>query len=848
MENGPVRSPPDLMTRSLSRPVSRSLLSIFSRLRAGVFVGLALCLIDTAHAAPVEPFKVYVSTKGLDGHNGEHAVASAGNDGPVRTPARAQQLVRRLLDRMRESGTQAPIEVEFAPGVYRLTKSLQFTAADSGTEKAPVTWRASRSGTVTFSGATALRPAGAGGDDVARFEGPRLAPGEVRAGGQLFVNGRRAILAREPDLGADWFVAERAGDGPNGGKSAFRADAPNAAWLARLVAADRQRAIVNVMQSWTSSRHRLDKAQEDGLVHVSPAALWPFLQWGDSQRWFVENVEAAFDGEGEWLADDRGIRYRPRPQERAGKLAAEFPILERLVTLTGQSQEGGQVAHLRFEGLTFAYTRSALAAGGFLDWQAAAEVTAAVEVNEAHHIEFENCAFIGTGNWGLWLRRSVRESRVTGSRFADLGAGAIKIGETDRAPSPAATGHNTVRDNRIDTVGKVYPGAVALWIGQSFDNEVAGNLIRNTPYSGISVGWTWGVGPARSGGNRIEGNVLEDIGNGQMGDLGAIYTLGVSPGTVISSNVIRRVHAYPRFGGPVAYGIYLDQGSSDIRIENNTVQDSDDAMSVTRESRGNRIGTNFFGGAAARSAETGAAAALLRTLHPSAVSAQGLPTAAEPSSAIAAFPPATLAPPRPFALDLSHAEPGSQPVGLWYSAPPETHTIEVSEAPDAPGGRCLSLRDGPAQANPWDPHVYAPVHYDGGTASAEFQVRIDPDAVLVNQWRDEARPTLTGPSLQVSKDGLLVGGRKLAPIAAHRWYKLRATVPLGAGAGNWSLELTDMVSHDASVFHSLPLVSAGWKKLDWWGLMSSGTRTATLCVADIRLSIRPEGSTPTKRE
>lgn len=544
---------------------------------------------------------VFVSTEGNNSWSGSVSAPNAARtDGPLRTVSAAQMIVRAKLAQMLSGSPRLPIDVRIQAGEYRLSEPLKFGSADSGTPEAPVAYRAEVAGTVTLSGAVRVASTtAASAGTLLTLPTPTLDAATVRGGTQLYVNGRRATLARSPNVGSYWFVNKAlplAEEPVNGkGQEAFVPPASALTMLNGLSPSDKSQAIVQIMQDWTSGWHRLSaSAAPSGGVRISPRARWPFLQSGLNQRFFVENVAAALDAPGEWLWDSSGLRYITAVADNNQALAFDMPQLDTLIVIVGNAATNVFVHDLEFRGLNFAYTRRVTPGEGYVDNQAAHAIGAAIEVDAARRIVIDSCTISRTGGYGVWLRTAVRESQVSNCRMSDLGAGGIKVGQTDLWPKGAyGTGSNVISANSIIDTGKLIPGAVGVWIGQSSDNTVSNNLIANTSYTGISVGWKWGYGATTASGNRITNNLLVNIGMAQLSDLGAIYTLGESPGTVISGNVIHEVRSYSNYGAG-SWGLYNDSGSSNILWERNIVVGTDDGGYLLNQGRNNTVRSNVL--------------------------------------------------------------------------------------------------------------------------------------------------------------------------------------------------------------------------------------------------------------
>jgi len=534
-------------------------------------LAMVLCLCWAQAGA----ITVFVSPNGNDQRSGQWRTDNAAGQGPVATVGRALELVRLA----RESRPQPEADhVVLLPGRYQLTKPVVIKPEDSGRQDAPLHVRAEIAGSVVLSGATQLHEFEAVlGMPYWRLQWPHDKGFHV-----MWVNGQRAIRARSPNQGRFYSGAANvvppiAGDRLqrprnahniiNTGKLILPAEAAQALSAAH---GAEQQAVLVALHSWTSSAHRIVHWDAPrGVATVRPESLWSFLRFGADQRFALENLPEFLDEPGEWWLSPNGeLRYWPRASETPTSTAADIPQLEQLLVIEGTSRQ--PVRHVLISGIKFAH--SAAWTTPFIDSQAATGLPAAVSLSFAKDVLLKDCVFEQLGAHAVWLRRGSSRVTLQHNQFTHLGAGAIRIGETAMPADEAEfVEQNAVLDNRIEDVGGLFPGAVAVWIGQSGHNRVAHNEISRTSYTGISVGWTWGFGGSRAKANIVEFNLLSDIGGGLLSDLGGVYTLGISPGTVIRNNLITNVRSFKRQGA-TAWGVYLDEGSSDIVVENNWVE------------------------------------------------------------------------------------------------------------------------------------------------------------------------------------------------------------------------------------------------------------------------------------
>lgn len=516
-------------------------------------------------------------------HAAEFFVAPGGSDAdpgtrerPFASPAKARDAVRAA----KQQGDAGPFTVQLRGGVYPLAETLTFTPEDSGTAEAPVVWRSASGEHALLSGGRAVE--GFREDTVSGRRRWTVELPEVKAGAhafrQLFASSGGGPFERRyrPHIGmkrVDGLTHSPKRPGAMAHRAAQRdfyfAPGDFKAWQ------NLGDVEVVVLHVWSSSRLLVEKV-DTGKEIVTFTGLPTFaVSQGGLQPYFIENVKEALDEPGEWYLDRPTgmLTYLPCEGESLSDTRVVVPRLAHLVKVTGDAPAGRWVTHLEFVGIGFSFTESKLPQEGYGGSQGHPDLPAAIELTGARRCAFRRCTVSQAGNYGIALGLGSHENGVVGCRFFDLGGGGVKVGDSGMKPTApelvVPTG-NRIENCAIFDCGVMYYSANAVWAGIVRDTVIRNNLIRDLPYSGIAVGWSWSDAATSCGGNRIENNHISHVLT-LIADGASIYTLGRQPGTVIRGNVVRDNLKSPFAKEYWQLGLYLDEGSSEMLVEKNFV-------------------------------------------------------------------------------------------------------------------------------------------------------------------------------------------------------------------------------------------------------------------------------------
>lgn len=560
------------------------------------------CVCSWSVAAPVSPMVLYVAPDGNDRWTGTSAEAHPGTfEGPFATPQRAVLAIRELKN---EYGGRLPrpVTIRLRGGTYYLSAPWILTPADSGHAQCPVVIQANEDERPILSGGRKIT-----GWKPVTIDGKKLWATEiheVRDGNwnfeSLWINGQRRNQARHPNQG----LLQIAGLPDVATDTAWNEGQERFEFFPGDIKSWNNLDDVKIvaLQLWISVHLRIATVDDSKHVVTLKKASSYRLSSGFGKEpapYYLVNAFEFLDVPGEWYLDrPTGRLYvMAQPSDDLNQSEVIAPVLESVVRFECDPAQGETIDHLTFQDITFSHSAYVLPQDQTGDQQSAVFVPGSVRGEGLHHCTFQNCTFSHNNNYGLELGRGCQNNWIVDCSVFDTGAGGIKVGEgTIRKNPEEQTFGNSVLNCHLYDGGHILHQGVGIWMPQSYNNRIAFCHIHDYLYSGLSIGWTWGYSESLARGNIIEFNHIHHIGKRADGegpylsDMGGIYTLGIQPGTVIRNNVFHDI-AGSHYGG---WGIYFDEGGSQILAEKNIVYRTTDGGFHQHYGKENIVRNNIF--------------------------------------------------------------------------------------------------------------------------------------------------------------------------------------------------------------------------------------------------------------
>ncbi len=418
---------------------------------------------------------------------------------------------------IRKTDPSATLSFTLDAGVEYIESPILFGPDLSGTPEHPTVVSARAGMRAELRGSTEISPVWTPSGD-----GIWVAPVDLGGFDQLWVDGRREILARYPDF--DPTIR------PLGGYSADAISVSHASKWRHPEDGD-VRALHKAR--WGGVVFRIRGLNPDGTVRLEEAlANNRATPPNDGPHPLYRMVEGLFeelDSPGEWFFDrrERLLYYRPESGIDPHRSKIEITTAKSILRFVGNAD--GPAHDFLVTGLVFDRTRDTIfdATEPLLrsDWKIARN--GAIFIEDAENVEIRDSDFHDLGGQGVFVSGHARRIRIRGNSFRNLGGTAISfvgsaravrdplydpyestpLEQLDWTPGPAAEEFprdSDAIDNLIHDIGTSDLQAAGIEVSMSADITISHNTIYAVPRAGINIGdGTWG-------GHRIEYNDVFD--------------------------------------------------------------------------------------------------------------------------------------------------------------------------------------------------------------------------------------------------------------------------------------------------------------------------------------------------
>ncbi|MFC4776613.1 right-handed parallel beta-helix repeat-containing protein [Paenibacillus sp. GCM10023252] len=546
---------------------------VFKRMSSGIIAALLLAA-SFPSAALAEPeaesndsnpsgIVYYVSPTGNDANTGTISK-------PFATLEKAKQELK-----ANKKNIPAPATVYIRGGTYSLSKPLVFDETDSGEEHSPITYKAYPGEKPVLTGGVEINP---------QWEPYKGYIYKTKVSGiedmrELFANEKRQVRSRSavtqgfaiPNDKRGFLVANA--DLPQGG----------------IEHPEDLQYYQNII--WRTYILPVDKAQPYGKEYTNFRLREPYITThltkhnfaiGYNSMFWFENALEFVDSPGEWYFDKRTkeLFYYPEKELNLEKAKFEVPQAKSLITISGSSVDK-KVHHLKFEGLTLKHTSwLEVNTRGFSSAQGTTTVTdkgafnelvpAAVNINNAHHIDLERNVLEQMGASAINAENGISDIRFLGNILSDLSGGGITLGRNDHIkidqPSEELPRNIDMNNNVFREIGVDFMGSPGINTFYSENLNILHNDMDGMNYSGVSVGWGWSKTSTTLINTVVGYNKIQNFSRKTI-DGGGIYSLSRHENSLYVGNYIKNANSPFNTAG-----LYHDAESRGFVNENNVVE------------------------------------------------------------------------------------------------------------------------------------------------------------------------------------------------------------------------------------------------------------------------------------
>ena len=322
-------------------------------------------------------------------------------------------------------------------------------------------------------------------------------------------------------------------------------------------------------------RHVLLKMKEDefrAYIDGMNRCLQP-----KNREFFFRN-HPAFLTEGTFCYDHHTgtLRYDPKG-ELAG--ACAVPRLDKLFVVGGM--DGVSFENVAFSGISEAYVGD----HGFLSHQANIEKrenkkleAAAIFARDIRRFSVRDCKFYDMNTNGILIVGGASRIHIRDCHFENIGMSAVSVGNpVCVGAAPKSCSYDVrIENNFLRRIGFDFPSAPAIQVFRVDGLSVCHNTIESCAYSGISIGWEWGlqkyvlgemvnIRDAEIAYNRILHHMQI------LNDGGAIYAVGCNCDKEYTKyfNFMHHNFAYRDAPRRTVRGYYLDGSSTNWHVYDN---------------------------------------------------------------------------------------------------------------------------------------------------------------------------------------------------------------------------------------------------------------------------------------